>query len=127
MKDHSAHKSSVSEPSYSKGIFAVIALIIILVIVQFSLLGNSKGLVKGEKTQKEVQQNQQRVEAAKDRLQGTIEDQVEAIKKQVMQLDPQDVVSSSPQVQKIIDDLKNLQGVPKNELKNVCESICKGL
>ncbi|MDP3940845.1 MAG: hypothetical protein Q8Q49_00900 [bacterium] len=127
MKDRPAHKGSPDQPSIHKGVFAIIVLIGILVIVQFSLLGNSKGFVKGVKTEKENRQNQQKVEDAKERLQGTVEDQIDAIKKQVMQLDPQDVVSSSPQVQKIIDDLKNLQGVPKNELKNVCESICKGL
>lgn len=127
MREATSPKISARTHSFSKGILAFFVLIIILLLVQFSLVGGTKGLVKGVKTQKEIQHDNQNVEAAKGRLQGTIEEQLYAIKKKVTELDPQDIVQSSPQVQKIIDDLKNLQGVPKDELKNVCENICKGI
>ncbi|MBI2442513.1 MAG: hypothetical protein HYV40_01230 [Candidatus Levybacteria bacterium] len=125
MKDAAHSKKTAESSSLSKGVFALIALVIVLVLVQFSL--TRQGFVKGAQTKKEVQGESNKVEAAKERLQGTVEEQLNEIKKQVVSLDPEDVVHSSPQIQKIIDDLKNLQGVPKDELKNVCENICKQL
>lgn len=127
MKETAPSKHTSESPSLSKGIVALIALVGILLVVQFSLSADRKGVVKGVKTEKVTEQESKKVEEAKSRLQGTIEDQLDDIKDQVTQLDPQDIVSSSPQVQKIIDDLKDLQGVPKDELKNVCENICRGL
>lgn len=125
MKEPAHSKKTTDSPSLSKGIFALIALVVILLVVQFSLSTGNRGLVKGVKTEKATSEENEKVTQAKERLQGTIEEQLEEIKDQVTQLDPQDVVQSSPQVQKIINDLKDLQGVPKNELRNVCENICK--
>lgn len=126
MRDAAAPRKSSENASLPKGILALLVLIGILFLIQFSV-GSEKGFVKGAKTQKESQQEDKEVAAAKERLQGTIDEQLDAIKKQVVSLDPQDVMQSSPEVQKIITDLKNLQGVPKNEVKNVCENICKSL
>lgn len=127
MSESSARKNSADNGTFPKGAFVVIVLILLLVAVQFSLTNGAKGLVKGVKTEADVSAQQKKVEAAKERLSGTVADQLDQIKKQVVQLDPQDIVTSSPQVQKVIEDLKNLQGVPQDELKNVCENICKGL
>lgn len=127
MKDPASSKKTVDSFSLSKGIIALIALVGILLVVQFSLSGNGKRLVKGVKTEKATTFENEKASKAKERLQGTLEQQLEDIKRQVTQLDPQDFVKSSSQVQKIIDDLKDLQGVPRDELKNVCENICKSL
>ena len=47
------------------------------------------------------------------------------IKQQVSNLNVQDIASSSPQVQKVINDLKSLQQYPKDQAKQMCENICK--
>ncbi len=127
MKEAAHSRKSPESPSISKGVFALVALILILLVVQFSLSANPKGIVKGVKTEKLNAEENEKVSKAKERLQNTIEDQFNDIKNQVTQLDPEDVVQSSPQVQKIIRDLKELQGVPKEELRNVCENMCKSL
>lgn len=127
MKETAHSRKSPEPPSISKGVFALVALILILLVVQFSLSANPKGIVKGVKTEKMQVEENEKVSKAKERLQNTIEDQFNDIKNQVTQLDPEDVVQSSPQVQKIIRDLKELQGVPKEELRNVCENMCKSL
>ncbi|MDP3988357.1 MAG: hypothetical protein Q8P80_04410 [Candidatus Levybacteria bacterium] len=59
----------------------------------------------------------------KEDLQGKLD----SFKQQVSNLSVSDIASSSPQVQKIMEDLKNLQGLPKNQAKEACYNICKGL
>jgi regulatory protein YycI of two-component signal transduction system YycFG len=46
---------------------------------------------------------------------------------QASDLEIEEVATSSPQVQKIINDLKSLKDLPKSQLKNACENICSGL
>lgn len=116
------------QKSLTGSVFALIALIGILIIFQFSLQSNSDGLVKGAKKEKVLGVNdREKVDDAKKSLQQNFEGKLQDLQKQVMNLDPQEVVTSSPQVKKIINDLKNLQGLPKSELKQVCESLCSGI
>ncbi|OGH11681.1 MAG: hypothetical protein A3B38_03260 [Candidatus Levybacteria bacterium RIFCSPLOWO2_01_FULL_36_13] len=56
-----------------------------------------------------------------------IQETVENLQEQAESLNIEEVASSSPQIQKVINDLKFLKDVPKNELKNTCERICNGL
>ncbi len=52
---------------------------------------------------------------------------IENLQNQATDLDIEEVATSSPQVQKILNDLKSLKDVPKNQIKNTCEQICSGL
>jgi hypothetical protein len=61
-----------------------------------------------------------------DTIKTTITDKINTLKDQVNNLNVQEIASSSPQVQKIINDLKNLQDAPKNQVKEVCQKICGG-
>lgn len=56
-----------------------------------------------------------------------VEDSFNNLKTQAESLDVAEIATSSPQVQKIINDLKTLQDLPKSQLKNTCEKICSGL
>ncbi|MBI2431150.1 MAG: hypothetical protein HYV39_03990 [Candidatus Levybacteria bacterium] len=51
----------------------------------------------------------------------------EEIKNQVTNLTVDDVASASPQIQKVINDLKALEQYPKSQAKQMCENICKSL
>ncbi|OGH03089.1 MAG: hypothetical protein A2798_01520 [Candidatus Levybacteria bacterium RIFCSPHIGHO2_01_FULL_37_17] len=62
-----------------------------------------------------------------DDLSKNVKETISNLQKQAENLDIEEVATSSPQVQKIINDLKSLKDVPKNELKNTCERICNGL
>jgi hypothetical protein len=109
-------------------IFALIALIGLLLIFQFSLNNNTDGLIKGAKKEKVLGVSEkEKVDEAKKTIQQGFEDKLQELQKQVMNLDPKDVVTSSPQVKKIINDLKSLEGLPKSQLKQVCESLCSGI
>ncbi len=55
-----------------------------------------------------------------------IEGTINNLKTQAQSLDVAEIATSSPQVQKLINDLKSLQDLPKSQLKSTCEKICSG-
>jgi hypothetical protein len=56
-----------------------------------------------------------------------IQTQVDNLKNEAQNINIVDVATSSPQVQKVINDLKAIQDYPKNQLRQTCEKICSGL
>ena len=56
-----------------------------------------------------------------------IQNQIDSLKTEAQNIDLIDVATSSPQVQKVINDLKAIQDYPKNQLKQTCENICNKL
>ncbi len=57
----------------------------------------------------------------------TVQGKLDEIKKEITDLNASDLASSSPQVQKVLSDLKSLQKYPQTQAKDVCEKICGGL
>lgn len=49
------------------------------------------------------------------------------LKEDVNSINVVEVATSSPAVQKILNDLKNLQNLPQNQAKEACFNICNGL
>jgi|SRR3989344_546578 len=62
-----------------------------------------------------------------EKVRDSVAQNIESLKQQVTNLNPADVAASSPQVQKILNDIKTAQEYPKTQAKEICESICKGL
>jgi len=56
----------------------------------------------------------------KNDVQGKIND----LQKEAQGINLVEIASSSPQVQKVINDLRALQDYPKNQVKDTCEKIC---
>ncbi len=56
-----------------------------------------------------------------------IQDQLNAIKQEASNISLAEIATSSPQVQKVIDDIKSIQNLPKSQVKNFCQQICSGL
>ncbi|MBI2614004.1 MAG: hypothetical protein HYW62_04510 [Candidatus Levybacteria bacterium] len=57
-------------------------------------------------------------------LQKVVKDQLDNLKQEVSKLNIAEVASSSPQVQKIINDIKSLEQYPTNQVKEICRQIC---
>jgi len=53
-----------------------------------------------------------------------VQDQLNNLESEAQNVNLVEVASSSPQVQKVIKDLKALQDYPKNQVKATCEQIC---
>ncbi len=60
-------------------------------------------------------------------LKTNIADQINIIKQEASNINLAEVATSSPQVQKVIDDIKSIQNLPKNQAKSFCQQICSGL
>jgi hypothetical protein len=57
-------------------------------------------------------------------IKNTVQDQLNNLKTEAQNVNLVEIASSSPQVQKVINDLKALQNYPKNQVKATCEQIC---
>lgn len=60
-------------------------------------------------------------------LQKNVETKLNELKKEVNHINVVEVATSTPAVQKVINDLKNLQDLPQNQAKQACLKICDGL
>lgn len=60
-------------------------------------------------------------------LQREVQNKLSDIKKEVNNINVADIASSSPQVQKVLNDIKNLQDLPQSQAKDACLKICSGL
>lgn len=97
------------------------AIIILAVIIGglFYMLNNNFHFYKPQAT---------KVLSAKDvKLEDVVQNQITALKKQAASIDVDKIASSSPEVRKLIDDLKALGNLPKNQAKEACFRICDGL
>lgn len=53
-----------------------------------------------------------------------VREQIDNLKQEVSGLNILEIASSSPQVQKILNDVKALEQYPTNQLKEICKKIC---
>lgn len=60
-------------------------------------------------------------------LQQTLQGKLNDLKKNVNDLNVKDIATSSSQMQKVMQDLENLQQMPRNQAKDACYNICKSL
>jgi len=60
-------------------------------------------------------------------IQAVIKEKLDTLKKEVNNLNVNDIATSSSGIQKIINDLNSLKQYPVNEAKEICQKICGGL
>lgn len=60
-------------------------------------------------------------------LQKVVQSKIDNIKGEAAKINVEEVATSSPQVQKVINDLKSIQSYPNDQVKTMCEKICNGL
>lgn len=57
-------------------------------------------------------------------VQEAVKEKINNLKQQVSGLNITEIASSSPQVQKILNDIKSLEQYPTNQVKEICRKIC---
>jgi len=60
-------------------------------------------------------------------IKSSVRNQIDSLKNEAQNINVVDIATSSPQVQKVINDLKAIQDYPQNQLKTTCENICNKL
>jgi len=61
---------------------------------------------------------------SKVNIQDAVQQKIDSIKQEVSGLNIMEIASSSPQVQKVLNDIKELQQYPTNQIKDLCRRIC---
>lgn len=121
------------EPWNKKRIFAVLFLIMLAVIGGYffktRVLDTSSSpqgtkLVKGISSKEKSKNTENDVSVD---IQKAVKEKINSLKQEVSSLNIMEVASSSPQVQKIINDIKSLEQYPSNQVKDVCKKVCGGL
>lgn len=105
----------------------IILGIVIIVVFAGSLYSAKdkveKNLTSSKKTLGEVEG----ARVSKETVRDDVMDRLEMIKREIVNLNAMDIASSSPQVQKIIKDLQDLQKYPSSQIKDLCQNMCKSL
>jgi hypothetical protein len=57
-------------------------------------------------------------------VQGVVRERINNLKQEVSGLNVLEIATSSPQVQKILNDIKALEQYPANQIKDICRKIC---
>ena len=110
----------------------VFSIIVVLLMgigfeIKTLMLGqNYSPIPKNSKVIKEQVQGTETQDLSNGIKQG-IQNSISNLKTEAQSIDLQEVASSSPQVQKVINDLKSLQDLPKSQIKGACEKICGSL
>ena len=75
--------------------------------------------VKGISAEENIVKSEPKID-----IQEALKEKIDNLKQQVSGLDVADIASSSPQVQKILNDIKSLEQYPTNQIKDICRKIC---
>lgn len=122
-----------SEESWNKkrifaAFFIIIGLIVLGYFLKTKVLGKSSSPtdssknVKGATAKKE--ENKEQEQGLNINVQKKVAEKIESLKQDVKGLNIVEIASSSPQVQKIINDIKSLEQYPTNQAKEICRQIC---
>ena len=125
-----AKKEKKSEVEYDKKkiiLFVVVAVFAIFILLQAKsyILGDTNTEVSKINSEKKVK-GIAAPEIPND-VRESFQNKITEIKDSAENLDLVEVASSSPQVQKIINDIKSLKDLPKSQLKQTCEKVCGSL
>jgi hypothetical protein len=123
MGEAKSKPAKIESPWDKKKIIFFSILTIVLLILGFavkdSILG--KSYIQNPKIQN-VKSVGTQINLRKD-----VQDQINTLKEEAGNINLVDVATSSPQVQKVINDLKALKDYPNNQLKQTCMNVCSKL
>ena len=111
-------------------------IIIAFALIAFILIGlrQAKGMffpntnILGESTVKKASEVEKPdVNSPGVDLESNVTSKFEDIKDNIVNLDPEEVASSSPQIQKVLKDIEGLKDLPADQARNTCMKICSGI
>ena len=105
-----------------------IILFLLAAVILIGIGFEAKDLILGANVSPAVSVNKPDVKGAAVQvvpdIKNSVQNQLNTLKSEAQGVDLVEIASSSPQVQKVINDLKALQNYPKNQVKATCEQIC---
>lgn len=102
--------------------FILVGILISVLFFKFYFFANADNITQVAKVQEE------RVKGiSTENIQKAVQEKVDLIKQQADVINVTDIATSSPQVQKLIKDIKTLENYPSNQARSMCENLCKSL
>ena len=105
--------------------------IILFLVASIALIGigfEAKDLVLGKSMSAPIAVSTRDVKGTATQIvpdiKNSVQGQLDTLKQEAQGIDLVQIASSSPQVQKVVNDLKALQDYPKNQVKATCQQIC---
>ena len=84
----------------------------------------SEKSVKGVNDEENSDMGNRGIGGLKVDIQNAVKEKIDDLQTQVTTLDVAEIASSSPQIQKIINDIKSLEKYPTNQAKEICRQVC---
>lgn len=122
-------KESWNKKRIFAAFFLIIGLIILGYFLKTKVLDENSSpsdfpkAVKGTTSEKKENKKEQE-EGLNVSVQKAVKEKIESLKQEVSSLNIVEIASSSPQIQKIINDIKSLEQYPTNQAKEICRQIC---
>ncbi|PIP74471.1 MAG: hypothetical protein CO135_00990 [Candidatus Levybacteria bacterium CG_4_9_14_3_um_filter_35_16] len=103
-------------------LFILVGILILVLFFKFYFFANEDNITQVAKVQ------EKRVKGiSTENIQKVVQEKVDLIKEQADQINVTDIATSSPQMQKLIKDIKSLEGYPSSQARSMCENLCKSL
>jgi len=103
-------------------LFILVGILILVLFFKFYFFANEDNITQVAKVQ------EKRVKGiSTEDVQKAVQEKVDLIKQQADEINITDVATSSPQVQKLIQDIKTLENYPSSQARSMCENLCKSL
>lgn len=109
------------------GVFVVILGVVVFGLKTLVLDKNIQNEGSRATVQVESVKSDKAVELPSENLRKDLNQRLSDLKEEVNNINVVEVATSTPAVQKVLSDLKNLQNVPQNQAKQACFNICNGL
>jgi hypothetical protein len=119
--------SSLATWNKKRIVFAIILLILLIIgglYFRVRVLGARFSLQEKESVKGVSIENKDAENDLGSSIKESIKEKINSLKQEVSNLDILEVASSSPQVQKILNDIKSLEQYPTNQIKEICRKIC---
>ena len=111
-----------------KRIFAVLFLVILLITGVYLFKSRFLDLESSPADPKSVKGVSVKDKKGKEDLttdiKEAVKEKINSLKQEVSSLNIMEIASSSPQIQKIINDIKVLEQYPTNQAREICKQIC---
>jgi hypothetical protein len=103
-------------------LLVLIALFALFLFFKFYFFANADNSLKIADVQKASVKG-----ISTENIKKAVQERVDLIKEQADSINVTDIATSSPQVQKLIKDIKALENYPSSQARSMCENLCKSL
>ena len=116
--------SGINKETWNKKRVFLGIFLLVLLIIGGGYLFRDKIFISSSRQLKSVEGVSTSTVDTAANVQEAVREKIDNLKQEVSGLNLMEVASSSPQVQKILNDIKALQQYPANQIKDLCRKIC---